>query len=108
MCIRDRGQGVRNDRFGGALARVLRTGCEGHQGGEEYGDKYLFHVFFRFWTLSDFPRRAHRLVDEPVCGLVSDEELLVGIEMQRAVQAQGARAEVHERGACLLYTSRCV
>ncbi len=61
----------------------------------------FFHVFFRFWTLSDFPRRAHRLVDEPVCGLVSDEELLVGIEMQRAVQAQGACPEVHERGAAV-------
>ena len=26
---------------------------------------------------SDFPRRAHRLVDETVCGVVADEELLL-------------------------------
>ena len=33
--------------------------------------------------------------------IVSDEELLVGIEMQRAVQAQGACPEIHEAWAAV-------
>ena len=35
------------------------------------------------------PRAAHRLVDQSVGGIVADEELFVGVEMQRAVQTPG-------------------
>ena len=47
------------------------------------------------------PRTTHGLVDEAVGGIVPDEELRLGIEVQRAVQPQGAGAEVDQRAAAM-------
>ena len=47
------------------------------------------------------PRAAHRLIDQSVGGIVADEKLGVGIEVQGAVQPQGAGAQIHERRAAV-------
>ena len=47
------------------------------------------------------PRAAHRLIDQSVGGIVADEELFVGVEMQRSVQTQGAGTQIHERRAAV-------
>ena len=53
------------------------------------------------WTVSDLPGTAHGLVDKPVGRLVVDEELFHGVEMQRAVQSQGACTHVDQCAAAV-------